>query len=359
MRGVYRRGGKWWIRYCSDDHLVRKSIGYDRRQAEEALATVRADIVRGEYKLKKKSEACTFKEMAAEYLKEKKYKRSVGEDRASLKRLLPEFRHRDLQQITAKHIEAYVRKRRNVVTGATINRELALLKCMFNVAIEKGYLESNPAKKIKREKEAPWRYQYIFSESEIQRLMNAAAPHLRPILLLAFGTGLRKGDILGLSWSNVDLARGTITLFMQKTGESIELPMLPMVKDVLLRMKQAAGDSAYVFTNPQSGKKMGSNKTAFNAALRRSGLAGKGYRFHDIRRTFATLLYNHGVSLIKIQRLLGHKSVTTTERYLGVKFEETKQAIMVLDSVLPSVECTITAQLPEAPSAIPLLSETS
>ncbi len=124
-------------------------------------------------------------------------------------------------------------------------------------------------------------------------------------------------------------------------------------------MKETAGEQTLVFTKPEWGKKIGSVKTAFNAALRRSSLADKGYHFHDIRRTFATMLYNRSVSLVKIQRLLGHKSVTTTERYLGVKFEESRQAVMLLDSVLTPAECTISAQLPPVALAISLLSETS
>jgi integrase len=92
-----------------------------------------------------------------------------------------------------------------------------------------------------------------------------------------------------------------------------------------------------------AGERFGNIKTAFNGALRRSGLAKKGYRFHDIRRTFATMLYNRGVHLTKIQRLLGHKSITTTERYLGVKFEETREAISVLD--IPSLKALAAPQV--------------
>ncbi|HPH45087.1 MAG TPA: tyrosine-type recombinase/integrase, partial [Candidatus Aminicenantes bacterium] len=63
------------------------------------------------------------------------------------------------------------------------------------------------------------------------------------------------------------------------------------------------------------------------------GLAEKGYWFHDIRRTFATTLWSRGVSLLTIKALLGHKSITTTERYLGVKIEEERKAIMSLSTV--------------------------
>jgi len=171
---------------------------------------------------------------------------------------------------------------------------------------------------------------YVYREDELQALVNAAAPHLKRILAIAIGTGLRKGDILALRWNDIDFEHNVITLFMQKTEEGIEIPMLPMVREILWRLHGTAGESPFIFTST-AGEKFGNIRTAFNGALRRSGLAKKGYRFHDIRRTFATMLYNRGVHLTKIQRLLGHKSITTTERYLGVKFEETREAISVLD----------------------------
>lgn len=370
MKGVYLRGRVWWIRYHFDSRLVRRPIGYDRRLAEEAITAIRGDIVRGEHRLKRNGNKRLFKEMAEEYLEEKAEKRSLRSDKTNLKALLPEFQHKLLHEITRRDIEAWVRKRKLKVSGATVNRQFALLRHMLNIAIEKGYIETNPAKGIKRCQEAPWRHKYVFSEFEINQLMAAAAPHLRPILMLAFGTGLRKGDILGLRWSDIDLDREIITLYMQKTGEPIEIPMLPMVRELLLRLRTGAPDSTYIFVGRWPSRrtnkitKLTNVKTAFGSAMRRSGLAEKGYRFHDTRRTFATMLYNRGVHLTKIQRLLGHKSITTTERYLGVKFEETRQAIQVLDQPLsralaePAV-CTISAQSVEEPIEIPLLSEGS
>jgi len=349
MRGVYQRGKVWWIRYRFNGQLIRKSIGYDKRLAEEALMAIKGDIVRGEHRLRRNGDKRLFKEMVQEYLDEK-VKRSLDRDRESFKNLLPEFQHKALHTITRQDIEKYIRKRKAKVSGTTINRELALLSHIFNIAIEKGYCDRNPVKGIKRLKEAPWRHRFVFSEHEIRQLIENAAPHLKLILMLAFGTGLRKGDLLNLKWEDIDFNHGIITCIMQKTGDPVEIPMLPIIRQTLERMKVISNDSPYIFN--LNGQKIGDIKTAFKAALRRSELSKKGYRFHDIRRTFATMLYNRGVHLTKIQRLLGHKSVLTTERYLGVKFEETRQAMQTIDQPLAealdiSDVCTISAQLPE------------
>lgn len=353
-RGLFLRGRIWWIRYSYQGQLIRHAVGSDRRLAEQALQAIRGDIVRGSFKLRRIEERRTFDEMVKEYHEEKAAKRSLGRDITSFGNLSPVFGKRALHLITRRDIEAYSRERASKVKGATVNRELALLRHFFNIAIDKGYTDFNPARGFKRFPEAPWRHKFYFSEPEIEKLIGAAAPHLRPILAVAFGTGLRKGDILGLRWRDVDLDRSIISIKMQKTEEPIEIPLIPMLRDLLEQMKLGAGLSQFVFSLGSRGKRIGDIKTAFRAALRRSGLADQGYRFHDIRRTFARMLYNHGVILTKIQRLLGHKSVLTTERYLGVKFEETREAILTLNEPLTDVlrkahNAGPIARLPEAP----------
>lgn len=298
---------------------------------------------------------------------------------------LPMLKGRLLTHIIAGDIETYRELRRERVSGATVNRSLALLSNLFNVAIKLGYAEKNPVKGIKRFKESPGkRRRFIFSPEEIQRLMAAAPDHLRPILTVAFWTGLRKGDILRLRWENVDFAGHSITLTMEKTEEPIAIPMVPWLEETLRRLRiESDPGYSYVFKSIRSkwkmedGKRISGKKgagefsrpvdikNAFSAALRKSDLGDKGYWFHDIRRTFATTLWNRGVSLLTIKALLGHKSIMTTERYLGVKIEEERKAIMSLGTVwgeslaesLPIA--TIQPQLPEPAVTTRLLSDGS
>lgn len=359
VQGVYLRGNVWWIRYRFGGQNVRRPIGPDRLLAERTMEEIRRRISDGRHEIKLRDERRIFEQMIEEYVEAKADKRTVRGDRQALERMRPHFGGLFLHAITRQDVEAYLRKRKTAVSertgrrleGASINRDQALLRHFFNIGIERGYLRENPARGIRKCKEAPWRRKFVFSEAELQGLVDHAAPHLRAILAAAIGTGLRRGDILGLRWNQVDFEHNVITLYMQKTGEAIEIPMLSMVRELLWRHHLTAGETPFVFTY-RPGERIGSVKTAFAGALRRSGLAGKGYRFHDLRRTFATMLYNRGVHLTKIQRLLGHKSVTTTERYLGVKFEETRQAMAVLETpalkALAAPEMsTIRAQLEE------------
>jgi integrase len=316
---------------------------------------LRHRIEDGRHEIKPKGERRTFAEMTEEYLVKKADKRSLGRDRESFKKLGPFFGTSFLHAITRNDVERYKIERREKVSGATVNRELALLRHLFNIAIDEGYTRENPARRVKMFKEQKCkRRSFVYSEYELQALVNAAAPHLRAILAVAIGTGLRKGDLLGLRWNQVDFEHNVITLFMQKTEEAIEIPMLPMVRDVLLRLREAAGQAPYVFIDG-GGKKIIDIRTAFAGAIDRAGLGARGYTFHDIRRTFATMLFNRGVHLTKIQRLLGHTSVLTTERYLGVKFEETALAIAVLN--IPALQALAAPNLSTicAQSPIPLV----
>jgi integrase len=340
MKGVYLRRSRWWIRYRFNGKLIRKPIGKDRQLAEAAMAEIRLEITRGRHEERARDERITFEEMADEYLelKETEEKRSIRCDRLAVAKLKEEFGKAWLHEISKEDVKAYFRREKVAVSkktgkkleGASLNRRLAILKCLFNCAIESGHLRDNPARGVKKAKEAPWRRKFVLSEEELKALVNAASPHLKPILAIAIGTGLRKGDILRLRWDQIDFRANVITLYQQKTGEPIEIPMFALTRETLLKLKATAGKTAFVLT--YRGRGIGNCKTAFRGALKRSKLDVKGYHFHDLRRTFSTMLYNRRVALTKIQMLLGHKSVLTTERYLGIKYRETAEAIEVLDT---------------------------
>lgn len=356
MKGVYRRGRHWWIRYRFNGELIRKPIGKDQRLAEAKMAEVRLEIARGRHEETARGARRTFEQMANEYLDQKRSegKRSIRCDELAISKLNEEFGTSWLHQISKERVEIYFRRERTVISkktgkklsGASLNRRLAILKCLFNCAIDIGYIRDNPARGIKKSKESPWRRKFVLGEDELQALVNAAAPHLKPILAVAIGTGLRKGDILRLRWDQIDFRSNVITLYQQKTGEPIEIPMFSLTREVLWKLRANACTSPFVITF--RGKGIGNCRTAFHGALRRSGLASRGYHFHDLRRSFSTMLYNRGVTLVKIQMLLGHRSVLTTERYLGVKFEETRTAIEVLDT--PGMKALVGPCVRTAPS---------
>lgn len=210
-------------------------------------------------------------------------------------------------------------------TLSNINRELTVLKRMFNLAIEWGLTSSNPVKRVKffKVNNEPMR---VLSEEELSKLYEAASPHLKPILLCAVSTGLRRSELLNLLWSDVDLKNDTITVRDSKNYDFRIISINPALKEELIRIKENCS-SEYLFGfNGHSVKEI---KRSFETALRKSGIPV--CRFHDLRHTFATTLVMKGVDLVTLQELLGHKSILMTKRYFRPTPEQKKKAVESLD----------------------------
>ena len=113
------------------------------------------------------------------------------------------------------------RQRIKTVTPATVNREIACLKTIFNEAIEWGKVEQNPVRKVKLYQENNRRVRYLESE-EIDRLLRECAGHLNPIVTVALNTGMRRGEILNLKWEDVDINQRLIYIIHSKNEEKKE-----------------------------------------------------------------------------------------------------------------------------------------
>lgn len=354
---VYKRGSVWWISFYVNGQQVREGVSSNRREAEAALEARKTDIRRGEFRHIPKKERVMFDQAVEEYKVEKAEKRSLRLDVSNFKVLRSAFGFKRLDQITAKEVEAYKAQRRKAVSGAKVNRELALLKHLFNIEIGKGRVSQNPVKGLKFFPESLKREDKVFSSVQVEALFAASKPHLRPILAAAFFTGVRKGDALALRPEDLDFERHVVRITMQKTAEPIEIPMHPILENVLRGVLAGRDPSdPYVFMSTRRSRKTGERthfvdiKNAFRGALKNAGLDGQGLTFHSIRHTFASTLYRSGVPLLTVSKLLGHRSVKTTERYLGVRLEEKRQAVAVLSEAWgqavssPALSCTVHAQ---------------
>ena len=140
---------------------------------------------------------------------------------------------RQLADITPPDIEGYKLHRRKLVSGATVNRELALLKRMLNLAIDRDlYLSSNPLRKVKFFQEVNTGFRVLSPEEET-RLLRNATPAIQDIVRYALNTGSRIGEIFSLRWQHVDLAGGLINVFSPKTQKVRVVPINASVRRVL------------------------------------------------------------------------------------------------------------------------------
>jgi integrase len=199
---------------------------------------------------------------------------------------------------------------------------------MFNLAIDWGYAKDNPVRRVKLFSEKDNLKERILTDDEEEKLLEASTSHLRPIILTALHTGMRRGEILGLKWHQVDLAKRIIRVEKTKSGKNRFIPISEFLMLELVKLKKENGTSQFVFLNPRTRKPMTDVKTSFNAATRRAGIYG--LRFHDLRHTFASRLVEMGFDLITVKDLLGHNSVITTQRYTHANAEQKKKAVHAL-----------------------------
>lgn len=242
--------------------------------------------------------------------------------------LKPYFEKFDLRAITPLDLEAYRAQRLKAgVKKSSSNREMALLKKMFNLGIDWGFCEENPVRKIKLFPEKDNLRERILTPEEESRLLPRCVPHLRPIVVFALNTGMRKGEILRLRWDQVDVVNKSVRVTKTKSGKDRTVPLNDAAAGVImsqLRMKQ--GD--FVFPSPKTGVAMKSVDHSFWRACSLAGILG--LRFHDLRHTFATRLIRKGVDIITVKTLLGHHAVSVTERYTHSDAHEKQRAVEAL-----------------------------
>lgn len=261
----------------------------------------------------------TFAEFAAdEYMPyAEKHKRSADMDESKLRlHMLKVFGHKRICDISRRDVDMYRTAIAQSHSNATSNRHVALLSRMMGLAIawERG-VAKNPCTGIKKLQESSDIGRALKSD-EIKRLQMAldAEPNrlgASAVLLLMY-SGLRHAEVLTLPWSAVDLKAGTIFLSHTKSGRSRYVTLNSVAIDLLKSIKQTPG-SPWVFPGVDPMKCMNNIRKVWMRALASAKV--KHARIHDMRHSFASAAAVAGVSLYTIQKMLGHASSQTTQRY--------------------------------------------
>lgn len=197
---------------------------------------------------------------------------------------------------------------------ASVNRELSMLSRIFNLAIVNGDATVNPCIKVRRLPGEQPRTRYLLPEEERRLLavLNGRRSHLRPIVVLALNTGMRRGEILRLKWEDVDFHANEIKATQTKGHRDRFVPMNSKVREELLRLRQTS-EGQFLFPARKNGVTLNDVKTGFKAACEEAGI--EGFRFHDLRHTFGTRAADAGEALTSIAAVMGHADIHTTMRY--------------------------------------------
>jgi integrase len=324
---VYKRGDNWYVDFVFKGQRIRESIGPSRKGAEKVIAKKKAEIAENKYlDVRKDPAPVKFHDFAKEFLEwamDNHKPASRPHDVSKMRILDKTFGDKNIHEITDWEIEKWKLKRKKEVSSSTVNRELGQLKSVFSKAVEWKKLTENPAKEVKLFKGSVKRLRYLMPE-EVQRLIESCPEYLKPIVIVAVHTGMRRGEILGLRWNRVDLEKGKISLTDTKNSEDRVVFMNETVKATLDGLGRREGLIFDVGVNLM--------KKDYDEALEKAGI--EDFTFHDLRHTFASNLAMAGVDLNDIRELLGHKNIAMTLRYAHLSPAHKSRAVTILDSLL-------------------------
>jgi site-specific recombinase XerD len=323
---LYRRGRIWYADYYANGERFQESTGTaNRREAEKHLALRIAEVQRGVFV---KPVNITLPELGNRYIEYAKvHKRSWKRDVQMLGNLQAFFGPSKLRDITALRVEDYQQARVKDVCPATSNREMALLKHMFNMAERWGqHHGANPVRLVKFLPENNLRFETLSEEQE-ERLLMASPPYLREMILFAINTGLRTSDIFNLQWMEVDIEQRRLKRIVKKSDKPLSLPLNETAFGII-EARLAVQHGPYVFYSPMTGDRFKDVKGALLAAVKRAGLPK--ITWHMFRHTFASRLTRDGVDLVTVKDLLGHSDISTTMRYAHSNDEAKRRAVQKL-----------------------------
>ena len=331
-KGLYKRGHVWWMTY-------RDAIGPQRfescktsnkKDAEHRLVDRRKEAQEGLLP------AAPIKPLSLTDLQQR-YLEFVGHQRGVATKYI-HFAHFTrvwgnllIHTLTVEVLDQYRGHRRGEGVGAaTINREMATLKHALSKAVEWRLLRKTAREEltaIKKYQEPDGRLWYLSGEADAERLLHACGDALRPIVVTALHTGMRKGELLGLTWDLVDMTHGFIRLKQTKNGKARALPFNETLWSLFSGLR-TRHDVPWVF-HDAAGNRWKDIRHPFEEACEGAGLTD--FHFHDLRHTFVSWLMMRGVPLATVSNLLGHTSPTMTLRYAHLSPKHLTSAVRVLD----------------------------
>ncbi len=339
---------KYWCADFTDAsgrRVKRSTRTVDRKEAEALLAKWKLEVHR--QAMWDEEPTRLYDDLMLCYLQgPSTEKRAHQRDLYAAKRLTPFFQGKMLNELGAADIQAYIDRRRGEGVGpATINKELNLLSAALKYARQRLEWDiPNPVQGM-RLKKSEGRVRWIGRE-EADRLIAEAIGvrgYLPDFIQLGLNTGMRKGEMLGLTWDRVDLDQGMVYLTDrdQKNGKHGSIPLNDDAVDALKHRlefrQQFCPQSSWVFAK-RDGQRIADIKKGFKTACVKAGL--DDFTPHDMRHTFAAWLVQGGVDIRVVCELLRHSSIEVTMRYAHLSPRNVRDAVECLSHSRPTSEKT-------------------
>lgn len=218
-------------------------------------------------------------------------------------------------------------------SNATVVRYLAALSHVFTIAMKDWqWVSDNPVMKISKPREPRGRERFL-TDDERERLLVACKAsedrYLLPVVVLAISTGMRRGEIMNLKWTDVDFARGLIVLTETKNGTSRAVPLFGLAHMLLEGLGDLRREDTPLIFYGGVKTKPKDLKRPWDAALASAKLVN--FRFHDLRHTAASYLAMNGATTMEIAEVLGHKTLSMVKRYSHLTSSHTAKVVAAMN----------------------------
>jgi integrase len=206
-------------------------------------------------------------------------------------------------------------KRTKPRTGATVNQYLSALSVAFKYANERGLSDNNPVQPVKKCAPSRWCGRFL-SDDERTRLMDAARPnpHLYAAVVVSVTTGLRRGNVMGIHWRDIDQSNRWVVIPKAKNGDPHGAALTPAALDAINALPRD-GEKVFPFDLTK----------AWRAAIRESQI--HHFRWHDLRHSAGSRLIANGANHVEVAQVLGHKTLDMVKRYAHLSNAHTRALI--------------------------------
>jgi integrase len=337
---VRKRGNNWYFDIIMNGVRHRDLIPNARtkKQAEDAEIAFRQELFEARFKPKVEDVPLLSDFIDEHFLPwSRDNKRSWYADGWRSKSLKKFFAGRRLDEITPLLIEKFkskelekISERGTKQSPASVNRKLELLSRILSMAVDYGMIPSNPCQRVRKFRLNNRRERYLSVEEEgrLMKMLLGRKSYLRPIVILALNTGMRRGEILNLEWWQVDFNSDRLIVTKSKSGKPRHIPMNQIVRETLLELKETSNGMLVFESKRNPGHPILDPKKGFKAALKDAEI--ENFRFHDLRHTAGTRLAEAGVDAFTIKDILGHASIQTSAIYVHATDDGKRRALTAL-----------------------------
>jgi integrase len=346
---MWKREDTYYARFRAGGRLIRKRLSTDYQAACTILTELRARASRGEFNLidndypyvDLKREFLKWAQQAVKHFHE--YERDLKTIETymgvkSAKQLDQQyvlgFRSWRADQLRGNEKEKGKNRvgRSMTVSPRTINKEVGTLRCMLNKAVEWGYIASNPMEGLKPLKQAkPRKDRRALSADEVEAIFTHSPEHLKPVWRMFMVTGMRLGELVGLTFDDIDFEARTVVIqaHRAKSGKAREIPLDDDTLAMLTALQDSAGGREAVFVSTRGNPLENNLLRRFHSVCKKAGIDGAepggSVDIHSLRVSFTTLALEHGANPKAIQAILGHSTLGLTMGVYARASEKSKR----------------------------------